>query len=279
MDLDIASAVTGADGEWTAEIDESTQIWGPNGGFLAVLMLRAAGRHMDGGLRPASVDCHFVSSPRPGTVRLTTTTLRRTARTHSVRVVMSQNDRPVVHGLVWGVADGLDGLPERSLASPGGPPPETLPTIQEILGPGHAGRKEKFWDLFEERPVDTREHEEWPEKPWDEALYRAWLRFRPRPRFDDPFVDAGRTVIAIDVYPFMAAIGVLGPDRITHFAPTLSLSVSFHRPQAADSEWLLMHADSPSSAAGLLAGRGRIWGERGELVATGEARMLCRPIG
>jgi acyl-CoA thioesterase len=282
--LEIETAIAGSAGNWTAQIGESALVgsgggkgqWGLNGGYLAVLALRAAGRHT-GPMNPASLHCHFLGVAGPGEVTLTTRTLRETKRARSVQVTMEQQGQAVLTALVWNVTDDLTGLPDRSLALPDEPPPDRLPAANEVLG--DRARRGGVWDLFDERPVLPEAHRDWTHRPWTDPLLRTWLRFQPTPRFSDPFADAGRAVIAIDCYPFMAATGVLRPDQVTHIAPTVALSVTFHRRQAAGSEWLLLHSDSPAAAGGLVGGRGTVWGEQGELIATGDAQMLCRPMG
>lgn len=270
--------VLGESGNWTATVSEGWDVWGPNGGYLATIALRAADLHAPG-LRPASLECHFLRSPRPGEVELTTETLRTSGKAYSVRVSMRQQGRTVLAALVWLVARDLDGLPRRSVAPPDGPDPRSLASYEDLLPPEHKDKYQGgFWSHVEERPVDQTRHLMWPEDPSEKAVRRSWLRFRPEPCFADTYVDAGRSLIAIDVFPFLAAIIALEPGTFTHIAPTLSLSVSFHGLHP-DSEWLLVHTESPFSGDGLLSGRTTVWAESGELVATGRVQMLCRSFG
>jgi len=60
-------------------------------------------------------------------------------------------------------------------------------------------------------------------------------------------------------------------------AVTVDLSVRFHRP--ADDEWLLIEAESPAAADGLVAADARVWDRSGTLLASGGQTMLCRPTG
>lgn len=272
-DLSKDSIVTGGDGRWTAEVSPDWQIWGTNGGYLAVMALRAACLHT-GLPRPASLDCHFLGQAVPGPVELTTDSLRLGKRAQSVRVHMTQNGHSVLEALVWTAADGLAGLPLREAARPADEGPHSLASVSELL-PGWQ-RDGSFWDLIEERPVRPEDYVDWPAQPWAEPLLRTWIRFRSPLRQADLPVDFGRALIAIDVFPFIAGARVLPAEEITHMAPTVSLSVSFHHP-APDADWLLVHTESPFSGDGLLSGRASIWAETGELIATGTSLMLCRP--
>jgi acyl-CoA thioesterase len=267
------SAVTGGEGRWRAEVGEEWEIWGANGGYLATIALRAAAAH-SGMSRPASLECHFLGTARPGPVSLTTETLRLTGRAHSVRVCMRQADRPILEALIWTIADGLDGLPRRAVAAPDCPRPQSLKSVTDLLPPERR-RDGKFWQLVEERPVRPEDYLDWPERPWDEPLLRTWLRFRSKPAAGDPFVTAGSAAIAVDVFPFAAAARVLRAEQVTHMAPTISLSVAFHSPRE-ESEWLLLYVDSPFTGDGLISGRASVWTEGGELLATGSTQMLCR---
>ncbi|MFD0689949.1 thioesterase family protein [Actinomadura fibrosa] len=274
-DLAGDTQVTGGPGTWSAKVSGEWDLWGPNGGYLATIALRAAGEHAPG-LRPASLECHFLRSPAPGGAELTTVSLRVTGRAHSVRVSMAQDGSPVLEALVWLVEPGLDGLPQRSVAPPAGPPPDGLASYEELLPPAHKYR-EPFWQHVEERPLNQTRHLIWPEDPSEDSVRTSWLRFRPEPCFTDPCLDAGRSVIAADVFPFLAAVIALEPGPLTHIAPTISLSVSFHalRP---DSEWLLVHTESPAAGDGLLAGRTSIWALNGDLVASSRVQMMCRSL-
>jgi acyl-CoA thioesterase len=275
-DLAADTQVTGAGGAWNAKVSGEWDLWGPNGGYLATIALRAAGEHVPG-LRPASLECHFLRSPAPGGVDLTTVTLRASSRAVSVRVSMTQERASILEALIWFIPPGLDGLPGRSVSPPEGRGPGELASYEQLLPPAHKYR-EPFWQHVEERPLEQTRHLIWPEDPSAESVRTSWLRFRPAATFTDTCVDAGRSVIAADVFPFLAAVIALEPGPLTHIAPTISLSVSFHglRPE---SEWLLVHTESPAAGEGLLAGRTSIWAQTGELVASSRVQMLCRSLG
>ncbi|MGP8297714.1 thioesterase family protein [Streptomyces inhibens] len=276
-DLQSDTEVTGGDGKWVAKVSNDWRLWSPNGGYLATIALRAAGREAPG-MRPASLECHFLNSPEPGEVELTTVSLRRSGRAHSIRVSMHQDRRPVLEAIVWAVRPDLNGLPFRTVAPPDGiPHPESLEPMERLLPPERQSRR-PFWQHLEERLVQPAGHLRWPEVPGETPERLSWLRYRPEPCFTDPFVDAGRAVIAIDVFIFAAAVFVLRKDQLTHIAPTLSLSVAFHRLRPA-AEWLLLHIKDTFVGDGLVGGRGLVWSPDGTLIASGGAQQLCRAAG
>jgi acyl-CoA thioesterase-2 len=101
-----------------------------------------------------------------------------------------------------------------------------------------------------------------------------WFRFRPRATFDDPWVDAGRSVVLVDTMSWPAAYRPHRPTEWT--APNLDVMVWFHRP-TPDAEWLLVEHASPVGHGGLLGTIGRVWSPRGQLVASGGAQLFCLP--
>ena len=103
----------------------------------------------------------------------------------------------------------------------------------------------------------------------------SWFRFLPRARFECPFTDAARSLLLIDTNGWPAAHGPYVEEQPV-IAPSLDVSLQFHR-AARDSDLLLCEAEAPIAAAGLVGTRGRVWDERGRLVATGSAQLLQRP--
>src|SRR3990172_4986910 len=104
-DFDLDTRVEGGDGRYRAAISRHWEIWGPNGGYLAAIALRAAGQEARIA-RPASFACHFLSIPRFEPVDLQVTPAHRGRRAESIHVVMSQAGRPIVQGLLRTAAEG-----------------------------------------------------------------------------------------------------------------------------------------------------------------------------
>jgi hypothetical protein len=105
-DLTADTAVDGADGAYSARLSNEWEIWGPNGGYVASVAMRA-GAAASRLARPASVTCHFLSGAKFGPVDLAVAHLRQAKRAESLRVTMTQEQRPVLEALVW-MIDGVD---------------------------------------------------------------------------------------------------------------------------------------------------------------------------
>jgi acyl-CoA thioesterase len=258
---------------WTATVSENWVVWSPNGGYLAAIALRAAATQAPTML-PASLECHFLKAARPGPVDLSVRTLRVSRRAHSLGVRMAQGGSDILEALIWLVSPGLDGYARRSRPAPPAAPPGELRSLDGLTPPG-VWDWCRLWDNLEERPLDDLErYAAWPNETFAEPTRRSWLGFRPPLTSDLPVVDAGRSLIAIDVFPYVAANMIHGFDELTHVAPTLSLSVRFHALKPT-STWLLIEASSSYSGGGLLAGEVSVWAEDRELVASGTSQMLC----
>jgi acyl-CoA thioesterase len=261
---------------WTATVSEDWVVWTPNGGYLAAIALRAAATQAPNML-PASLECHFLKAARPGPVDLSVRTLRASRRAHSLSVRMSQGGSGILETLIWMVSPGDDGYARRSRSAPPAALPDELRSLDGLTPPG-VWDWCRLWEHLEERPLDDLErYAAWPNATFAEPRRKSWLRFRPPLTSDQPVFDAGRSLIAIDVLPYIAANMIHGPEQLTHVAPTLSLSVSFHSLKPA-SAWLLVEASSSFSGGGLLAGEVAVWAEDRELVASGTSQMLLHRV-
>jgi len=262
-------------GAFTAKLSREWEIWGPMGGYVASVALRAAGA-VSPFARPASFFCQYLSVAAFDAVDLTVTTLRsaRTAAAH--RVEMTQGGKPILEATVWSAGD-VEGLVHDVAEFPDVAMPDELQSIEELLSEEDlaAGPPFPFWNNFESRVVDWQKV--WPPPQPLPPVYRNWYRFSPAATFDDPWVDACRALILIDVqsWPSAARQHVEQPPRF--IAPSLDLYVAFHDPQPA-SDWLLCDGHAPVAKDGLMAWNGRLWSVDRRLIASGAGQMLCRRL-
>jgi acyl-CoA thioesterase len=132
-DLDHATRVENDGGRYIAQLSDEWEIWGPNGGYLAAIALRAAGA--TAGIRqPRSFYCHFLSSPAFDAVELEVKALKRGRRAESFAVEMTQEGKPILHALVKTAAQG-PGYSDQHLAAPDVPEPASLKTYEQLCGP------------------------------------------------------------------------------------------------------------------------------------------------
>jgi acyl-CoA thioesterase len=274
-DLAVDTEVNGGHGRYRARLSPDWEIWGPCGGYIAAVMLRAAGAHT-ALRRPATFACHFLGVAAFDDVDLDVTTLRATRRTESVRVSMSQGDAPVAEAIVWCVSGELDGPELRSAGMPDVAPPSASPLIQELVEPEQRPPY-PFWDNFEYRPLDWLSPAEWEERRDRKAEFRAWYRYVPTASFDDPFVEAARVAMLVDICGWPALVRALSAELDGRWiAPNLDLAVTFH--DAPVSEHLFLDAVATIATGGLAAGQGSVWSDDGRLLASGSQQLIFRSL-
>ncbi len=256
--LDEATRLAGEDGSFSIRLDEAWEIWGPSGGYLAAIALRAAGR-LAAIPRPASFYCHFLRAPAFDDVELSVEVLKRGRRSEALSVAMTQQGKPILQALVRTAAEA-PGYRHQEPTAPAVAPVNASTPVNPA--------QYRFWNNVTWRRPESAE-------ATTAAVVRDWLRFEPVACFDDPFIDAARPLILLDTFGWPA---VYERHKGTDFtAPNLDISVSFHR-SAAASEWLLIDHECPIADDGLLGVSGRVWSEDGSLLATGIAQLCCIPL-
>lgn len=271
-DLAKDTAVTAlGDGRYTATLSSEWEIWGPMGGYIASVALRAAGAESPFA-RPASFFCQYLGVAAFDQVDVAVTTLRSARTALAQRVEITQGDRRMLEATVWSVGD-VDGLEHDQSAAPDVAGPDGLKEIKEHLTEEELaqGPSFPFWHNLETRPLSfSRE----PRPDGSPAVWQEWERFTPAATFDDPWVDACRSVVLLDVQSWPAASRAHAWGH-GFYAPSLDLYVAFHDPQPG-SEWLLCDGAGPVARDGLMGWTGRLWSSDRRLVASGGGQLLCR---
>ena len=260
---------------YTAKLSPEWAIWGPAGGYVASVALRAAGAASPFA-RPASFSCHFLGVGTFDEVDLTVRTLRGARTARSQRVEMTQGGRPILEATVWSIGE-VEGLEHDTTVAPDVPGPGELRNIPDLLAdlpPAEVPARPPFpfWENFETRPLQFSL--EPPTEP-EEPVWRTWQRFEDPSTFDDPWVDACRSLVLVDVQSWPSAVRRHFGEPERFIAPTLDLYVAFNDPQPS-CEWLLCDGNGPLARDGLISWTGRLWAEGGALVASGGGQMLCR---
>src|SRR5262249_45178219 len=195
------AAVQAGDGRYTAPLSEDWAIWGPNGGYVASVALRAAGAQSRFD-RPASLVGHFLGVARFDTVELDVTVLRGAKKAESLRVSMSQGGEPVFEALVWAVGD-VQGLEHNTMELPDRRDPESVQPTSERLAAAGITPMFPFWQNFDERNFDWID--DYESRPPGPPQFGRYYRYVPQSTFDDPWVDACRSLILLDTLGWPAA--------------------------------------------------------------------------
>jgi acyl-CoA thioesterase len=272
VSLDDATKLEGGPETYSMILSEAWEIWGPSGGYLAALALRAAGQSAELA-QPASFYCQFLRPPSFGRVDLDVGFLKRSRRSEALVVQLTQEGKAILHALVRTAADA-PGYEHNETNAPDVPSPEALRSTDE-LWTDEERPPFAFWDNVERRPIDQQ-----LTPPMSSAgersspIAREWARFRPVGRFDDRFVDAARSLILLDTYGWPAAFRMHRDGA--YLAPNLDTSAWFHH-WSPQSEWLLIDHECPVAERGLLGVTGRVWDDDRRLVASGGAQLCCIP--
>jgi acyl-CoA thioesterase II len=253
--------------ELRATLSRAWEIWGPNGGYVAAIALRAAGRVAPAGHRPASLSVQYLSVARFEDIAIKVDVLKEGRSAWCLNVSLLQDGKRFLQAQVW-TTDRNDGPETHEIAMPDVPRPAALKTYAE-LDPVGAAQSRGFWNNFDSKPV--RPYSPADPLPHSHAV-REWIRFRDFAGGDDAFCDAARTVVLADTLLWPAYTRGLS-ERPDYTAPSLDVSVWFHQPPRG-CDWLLVDAHSETAGGGLIHGVGRIWSEDGRLLATGASHMI-----
>lgn len=270
---DTAVTRTSDDGTATATLSADWRIWGPAGGYAAAVALRAAGEFSPKS-RPASFSCQFHAVAEFASVDLRVTTLRETRAAIAQRVEMSQAGKTIIEATVWSVDDALDGLLHDVTQMPDVPAVDQAKPLSHYLSEDELAQRPPmaFWSNFDQRVVSFHP---WPSEEILPPIFRTWAKFLPTATFTDPWLDACRSLVLIDVQSWPSAARHYGGRHPGWYAPSLDLYVAFHKPRP-EAEWLLCDGFSPLADEGLIGWNGRLWTDDGTLVASGAGQLLSR---
>ena len=267
-DLAIDTALEVVDeGRYRVNLSRDWEIWGPMGGYVAGCALRAAGACSTHPV-PVALSSHYLSVARFEPVEISVETRKRGRNATSQRVEVSQAGREILDAMVWSAAE-VEGLEHNETTPPDVPGPGDLPAPED--GP----RPFPFWDNFETRPLHYEK--DWPPEGPRPATWQSWLRFLPTSTFADPWVDAARSVILVDLPSWPSAHRPHAWRQPPFSAPTLDLNVAFHQPAEAE-PWLLCDGTAPLSTGGLFGWTARVWSPGGKLHASGGGQCMYRRL-
>jgi acyl-CoA thioesterase-2 len=256
------------DGRYRATLSQDWEIWGPMGGYVAACALRAAG-HASGHPLPASFSCHYLGVAQFEPIDITVEPRRVARSATSQRVEVTQAGRSILDAIVWSTSEG-PGLEHDETVPPDVPGPGELSDH-----PADSVRPYPFWDNLEQRIIHIEP--DWPPAGPRPAVWQEWLRFKPTATFGDPWVDAARLLILVDLPSWPSAHRPHAWRQPKFIAPTLDLNVAFHQ-WAGSEDWLLCDGSAPLSTRGLFGWTARIWSTDARLLASGGGQCLYREL-
>lgn len=258
------------DGQWTGRLMPNWEVWGPYGGYVGAMLLRAA--RLAGGLaRPASMSLSFLRPPAFGDVAIAVDALHNGRAAVAQTAMLRQEERNRVAASIWSVTEST-GLQHDDARMPRVPAPETLQRVDYFEH--YLPSESTIWSNFECRPVFAEVA--WPPQGPVSPEWRAWVRLRQPIAAADPWLHACRSMVALDLVGWSAAVRAHAWQNVRPLTPSLDIYAAFHDEEASD-EWLLCDGWSPIAAHGLVHWRGSVWSQRGRLLASGGGQCLHRP--
>jgi acyl-CoA thioesterase len=262
FDRDTAVAPAG-DGIWSATVSDQWAVpRGPNGGYIAAMVLRAMEAQVADPVRaPRSLTLHYLRPPAPGPCTLEVTVERAGRSLTSLSARMVQEDRTMVVALGAFATDFPTAADYASPAPDVGPPAE-LHTVPDGPGVPPIARRCAMAPVFGPPPMSGGE----------EAVGGGWLRLA-EPRI----ADAAAVAFYADAWlpaPF-ARLTAPAP------APTVDLTIHFRtrlpHPGMAAGEPVLARFASKTSHGGFFEEDGEIWAPDGTLLAQSRQLALLIP--
>ena len=259
------------DGGSVGDVTTAWDGFGPNGGFLATMSLRAASRAARI-RRLRSVQCQFLRRPRHGDIVFTASVLARSSRSDVIQVLGTQDGAPVLTTLVRTLLESHVGAVHAQACAPDVTDADFLLPVERLLPP-ELLNVVPITRNFEVRPVTWERT--WPPPPGRSAAYRAWCRFRPTASFEDPFVSAGRYLILLDSHVWAAVErGTEGGAGLRAVTTDLSVTVD---EDDREQEWLLVDVAVPVMDGGGISATGSVWSRKGTRLAAAAINMAYLP--
>jgi len=255
-----------ADCRYTAGLEPGWWVLrGPNGGYLAAIILRAlVDMIADDARAPRSLTVHFTEPPVEGDVTIRTAIERVGRSVTSCSARMHQGDRLIALA-VAAFATPRDGPEFCDLAAPDVPPPDATPALPPPpAAPPITHRWDTRW-VIGERPFEG--------PPGDEAVAGGWIRLEePQP------LDAVAVAAIADGWVPAVFSRTTKPLAV----PTIDLTVHFRTvlPDASLSAdgFLLAVFRTRAASGGFLEEDGEVWSPDGTLLAQSRQLAVILPL-
>jgi len=265
--FDQATAVTAlGGGAYTAVSDPDWEAPnGPNGGYLAAIVLRAMAADLGDASRPArSITLHYLRPPRAGEIRIDVVVERSGRRLSNLTARVAQGDRLCV--IATAAFAGAFGPAPAHFAAP---MPAVPPARDVEPYPAHEGLPPIARRFVLRGAIGAP-----PFSGADEALTGGWMSLHePQP------LDAALLALYADGWLPAAFTALTAPA----FAPTIDLTIHFRDPAAAAAvppeEPVLGIFRSRFEADGIIEEDGELWSPDGVLLAHSRQLALLAPLG
>ncbi|MBF6135236.1 acyl-CoA thioesterase II [Nocardia otitidiscaviarum] len=246
-----------------------TQLPRTFGGQVAGQALVAAVRTVEPRFQVHSLHGYFLRPGNPVEPTVYLVDRIRDGRSFCTRRVTGVQNGEAIFTMSASFHVGDEG-PQHQDTMPVVPPPHDMPDAKTTMSP------ERLWAMreWEHWDIRTIPQEQVSRRDGLAAQQQVWFRYR-HPLPDDP-------LFHVCTLAYMSDMTLLGSSKVIHpDEPTQNASLDhamwFLRPFRAD-DWLLYDQQSPSAGLGRALTAGRIWNQRGELVAVVLQEGLIRTL-
>ena len=263
FDADIA-VVPVDEGRFTAELSDRWWVGGgPNGGYVAAIMLNAMSTVVGQGgsdQPPRSLTVHFLSAPETGEAEVEVTVERAGRNTSFISARLLQGDEVRAKAMSVFSSD-RDGIEFDNTEMPETPPPDEGEEFDTELAPVNVFARYRAILAFGGAPFSSG----------PKADTAGWIRLK-----EDRPIGPELAAAILDVW-FPAPYVLLdGPTA----APTLEYTVHFPRrlppPGLEQPDWMLIHLHAEESAEGHFTEDAELWSRDGTLIARSRQMALLR---
>ena len=247
------------DGAYDVAMDPDWFVAGPNGGYVASVLLRALVTEVGApGRPPRSLPVHYAQAAVEGPAAVLTEVVRTGKSMSFLTARLVQAGRVVANAMAT-FGRGRSDLEFQDFRPDTLPPGQVEPLVSDISPP--------IAQRYEYRPIGVRQ-------PFSgvDSEFECWLRLR-EPRPIDEVVLATHVDAMFPPVLFRATKPVI--------APTVDLTVHFRRPPSVEGfdGWCLGRARSRTAAEGFVEEDCEIYDESGVLLAHSRQLAVLVPLG
>ena len=225
-------------------------VFGPNGGFIAALIVKAMAAAVDDHRRQArSLTIHYTAAPKEGPIRIQTTVERAGRSLTTVTARMLQGERLVALAIGAFSSERVAAVEFDEAPAPEVAPPEDVEHI-----PPHP-QMPPFARQWETRPAVGRAPFQGLE---GSTLTGGWIRpLDPHP------IDAALVAQLTDAWLPAVFIRLTEPNAV----PTIDLTIHFRADLPLPADYVLCTFETRLSRGGFVEEDGAIWSRDGHLIA------------
>ena len=226
-------------------------VFGPNGGFLAAMLVRAMGSAVEDVERHVrSLTVHYTAAPAEGAIRIRTTVERAGRSLTTVSARMEQDGRLIALAIGAFSRQRLAAIEYDELPPPPVPAPEDVP----VASP--RPEMPPFARQWEQRYAVGRA----PFRGFDDGptITGGWIKpLDPQP------IDAALVAQLTDAWLPAVFVRLTQPNAV----PTIDLTIHFRSDLPLPADYVLVTFESRLSRGGFVEEDGWIWSRDGRLIA------------